>query len=238
MVMRSMLRVGIIGASGFTGAELLRLIAQHPEFEVVARHGRHAWPAGAPPTCTRLVERLSRPGLRAVRPRPRPPVSTSSSSACPTTASMALAPQLVGSVGCVVDLSAAYRLKDAAPLPGVLRLRARPAGVARRGGLRPSRTASRRTQRCAADRHARVPRDGGDAGAAPAGRGRRDQAVGHRGRHAHRHHRRRAAPDRHEHASPTSTPTCSPTGCSTIGTRRRWNRRSAPHCSSPRTSCR
>ena len=29
-----MRRVGIIGASGFTGAELLRLIAQHPDFEV------------------------------------------------------------------------------------------------------------------------------------------------------------------------------------------------------------
>jgi N-acetyl-gamma-glutamyl-phosphate reductase len=30
---------------------------------------------------------------------------------------MALAPQLVGSVGCVVDLSAAYRLKDASLYP-------------------------------------------------------------------------------------------------------------------------
>ena len=35
----------------------------------------------------------------------------------PHEASMALAPQLVGSVGCVVDLSAAYRLKDAAQYP-------------------------------------------------------------------------------------------------------------------------
>ncbi len=35
----------------------------------------------------------------------------------PHEASMALAPQLVGSVGCVVDLSAAYRLKDAAAYP-------------------------------------------------------------------------------------------------------------------------
>ena len=31
---------------------------------------------------------------------------------------MALAPQLVGKVGCVVDLSAAYRLKDASLYPG------------------------------------------------------------------------------------------------------------------------
>ena len=35
----------------------------------------------------------------------------------PHEASMALAPQLVGQVGCVVDLSAAYRLKDPAQYP-------------------------------------------------------------------------------------------------------------------------
>ena len=32
-------RVGIVGASGYTGAELLRLCAQHPEFEVVYATG-------------------------------------------------------------------------------------------------------------------------------------------------------------------------------------------------------
>ena len=36
-----MLSVGIIGASGFTGAELLRLCAAHPEFRGRARHRRH-----------------------------------------------------------------------------------------------------------------------------------------------------------------------------------------------------
>ena len=40
---------------------------------------------------------------------------------------MALAPALHGKVGCLVDLSAAFRLKDASPLPDVVRLRARPA---------------------------------------------------------------------------------------------------------------
>jgi len=34
-----MLRVGIIGASGYTGAELLRLCAQHPELDVVYATG-------------------------------------------------------------------------------------------------------------------------------------------------------------------------------------------------------
>jgi len=32
-------RVGIIGASGFTGAELLRLCAQHPAFDLVVATG-------------------------------------------------------------------------------------------------------------------------------------------------------------------------------------------------------
>jgi N-acetyl-gamma-glutamyl-phosphate reductase len=34
-----MVRVGIIGASGYTGAELLRLCAAHPELEVVVATG-------------------------------------------------------------------------------------------------------------------------------------------------------------------------------------------------------
>ena len=32
--MTKSLEVGIVGASGFTGAELLRLLAQHPNFNV------------------------------------------------------------------------------------------------------------------------------------------------------------------------------------------------------------
>ncbi|MFM7494277.1 MAG: N-acetyl-gamma-glutamyl-phosphate reductase, partial [Acidimicrobiaceae bacterium] len=34
-----MFSVGILGASGFVGAELLRLCASHPEFEVVYTTG-------------------------------------------------------------------------------------------------------------------------------------------------------------------------------------------------------
>ena len=32
-------KVAIIGASGFTGAELLRICATHPDFEVIAATG-------------------------------------------------------------------------------------------------------------------------------------------------------------------------------------------------------
>jgi N-acetyl-gamma-glutamyl-phosphate reductase len=111
-----MLRIGIVGASGFTGAELLRIAAQHPQFEVVlatadTRAGSAAaslYPglAGAYPGLvfeTFDPDRID--GLDVVF------------LGLPHEASLALAPQLVGRVGCVVDLSAAYRLKDTAKYP-------------------------------------------------------------------------------------------------------------------------
>jgi N-acetyl-gamma-glutamyl-phosphate reductase len=111
-----MLRIGIVGASGFTGAELLRLAAQHPQFEVVlatadtqagaAAASLYPGLAGAYPG---LVFETFDPdrvdGLDVVF------------LGLPHEASLALAPQLVGRVECVVDLSAAYRLKDTAKYP-------------------------------------------------------------------------------------------------------------------------
>ncbi len=111
-----MVQVGIVGASGFTGAEFLRLIAQHPEFELAFATGdtqagvraADLYPqlAGAFPDLVfeRFdVERAT--GLDVVV------------LGLPHQASMALAPDLVGRVGCVVDLSAAYRLKDSSHYP-------------------------------------------------------------------------------------------------------------------------
>lgn len=111
-----MLRIGIIGASGFTGAELLRLAAQHPEYDVVvatadSQAGVRAadlYPglAAAYPDLVFEAFDLSRVrGLDLVF------------LGLPHEASLALVPQLVGQVGCVVDLSAAYRLKDPAAYP-------------------------------------------------------------------------------------------------------------------------
>lgn len=111
-----MVSVGIIGASGFTGAELLRLAAAHPDFEVVyatgdSQAGTRAadlYPAlgAAYPDLvfeTFDVDRARRLDLIFL--------------GLPHEASMATAPELVGHVGCVVDLSAAYRLKDPAHYP-------------------------------------------------------------------------------------------------------------------------
>ena len=103
-------RVGIIGASGFTGAELLRLIAGHPELDLVAATAHSQ--AGTP--------------LAAVHPQlvgldvllGTTDAATLSHAdlvflALPHGQSAALAAQLPASVK-VVDLGADFRLRDAA----------------------------------------------------------------------------------------------------------------------------
>jgi len=111
-----MVRVGIIGASGYTGAELLRLCAQHPEFEVVyatgdTQAGTRA--ASLYPSLAGRYPSLMFEEFQIDRVAELDLVFLG----LPHEASMALAPQLVGTVGCIVDLSAAYRLKDASLYP-------------------------------------------------------------------------------------------------------------------------
>src|SRR5512143_3910533 len=111
-----MVSVGIIGASGYTGAELLRLAAQHPEFDVVYATGDSQ--AGTPasalyPSLTARYPDLVFDELDVERVAGLDLVFLG----LPPGASMALAPQVHGRVGCLVDLSAAFRLKDPALYP-------------------------------------------------------------------------------------------------------------------------
>lgn len=111
-----MVSAAIIGASGFTGAEMLRLLAGHPDIQVT--HATADTQAGQP------VGALY-PGLAAAYPT----LALDAFDAdrldgldlvvlgLPHQASMALAPEIIGRVGCIVDLSAAYRLKDASLYP-------------------------------------------------------------------------------------------------------------------------
>lgn len=111
-----MVSVGIIGASGFTGAELLRIAALHPDFDVVYATGDSQAGVGA----AQLY-----PGLAAAYPDlVFEPFDVDRARrldlvflGLPHEASMAMAPELVGHVACVVDLSAAYRLHDASRYP-------------------------------------------------------------------------------------------------------------------------
>ena len=112
-----MVRVGIIGASGFTGVELLRIAAQHPDFEVVVATGDTQAGTRAASLYPSLAVRypdlvFSEFDLATVEGLDLVFLGL------PHEASMALAPKLIGKVGCIVDLSAAYRLKDASLYPG------------------------------------------------------------------------------------------------------------------------
>jgi N-acetyl-gamma-glutamyl-phosphate reductase len=111
-----MVRVGIIGASGFTGAELLRLSAGHPDLEVVVATGDTQ--AG-----TRAADLY--PSLAAAYPEL---VFSSYDAALvsgldlvflglPHGASQGIVPELMGKVGHLVDLAADFRLQDAALYP-------------------------------------------------------------------------------------------------------------------------
>jgi len=111
-----MIRVGIIGASGYTGAELLRLCAQHPQFEVVYATGDSqagVRAASLYPSLAAKYPTLMFESFDSARAEGLDLVFLG----LPHEASLALAPTLVDRVGCVVDLSAAYRLKDASLYP-------------------------------------------------------------------------------------------------------------------------
>ena len=113
-------RAGIIGASGYTGVELMRLIAGHPGLDLVMATGDTQ--AG-----TRVADLY--PSVAARYPdvvfgsSETDTVVTAAAGldvvflGLPHEASMAIAPALVGKVGCVVDLSAAFRMKDASVYP-------------------------------------------------------------------------------------------------------------------------
>jgi N-acetyl-gamma-glutamyl-phosphate reductase len=107
-----MARIGIVGASGFTGAELLRIAAQHPDLEV-------AFATGETQAGTKVADLY--PSLAAAYPDLV--FSTYDVDAAagldlvflglPHGASQAIVPGLIGKVGHVVDLAADFRLKDA-----------------------------------------------------------------------------------------------------------------------------
>jgi N-acetyl-gamma-glutamyl-phosphate reductase len=111
-----MISVGIIGASGFTGAELLRICATHPHFEVKYATGESQ--AGT-------LARSLYPSLAATYPNlVFEEFEINKALACdvlflglPHEASLELVPQLVNKVKLVVDLSAAFRLTDTSKYP-------------------------------------------------------------------------------------------------------------------------
>ena len=104
-------RVGIIGASGYTGAELMRLLAAHPNFELDVMTGdskagtsiADLYPSLALAYRGRLFEAYSPEivdGLDVVF------------CGLPHGVSMGVIPEIIDNVGVVVDLGSDFRLKD------------------------------------------------------------------------------------------------------------------------------
>ena len=111
-----MIRVGIVGASGYTGAELLRLCAAHPDVAVVAATGDSqagTLAATLYPSLAGAYPNLVFEEYSASRFQDLDVVFLG----IPHEAALDIAPELVGKSGLVIDLSAAYRLKDASLYP-------------------------------------------------------------------------------------------------------------------------
>lgn len=114
--MAPMAKVGIIGASGYTGAELLRLLAGHPELEVAVATG--ASQAGTP-VAELYPSLVGAYGDRAFDAYDPEAVDGLDLVFCalPHGASQEVVPAVRGRVGAVVDLAADFRLRDPALYP-------------------------------------------------------------------------------------------------------------------------
>jgi N-acetyl-gamma-glutamyl-phosphate reductase len=110
------MKAGILGASGYTGSELLRLLAGHPEFEVaVASAHSHAGEAVGRHTPSLAA---AYPGLVYEESDPaRFDGLDLVFCGLPHGESQRIVPDLRPRVGLVVDLAADFRLKDAALYP-------------------------------------------------------------------------------------------------------------------------
>jgi N-acetyl-gamma-glutamyl-phosphate reductase len=105
-------RAAVVGGSGYTGAELLRLLAQHPEIEVV--HVTASSNVGT--TVSALYPSLA-PAYPALEYQSVEPAALDGLDlvflALPHGESQELVPSLIGRVGHIVDLGADFRLPAA-----------------------------------------------------------------------------------------------------------------------------
>ena len=105
-----MIKVGIVGGTGYTGIELIRLLILHPEVEIVAITSR----SEAGHFLSELVPSfLSAPELKFVEPS----LSALQDAdlvffATPNGTAMQLAPDLLSAGKKVIDLAADFRIRD------------------------------------------------------------------------------------------------------------------------------
>jgi len=108
-----MVKVAILGATGYTALELIKILLRHPQAEIVALTTRQE---GAPPVHTihqSLYGRLNVP-VEDLTPEETAARAEVVFCCLPHVASMEAVPKLLAGGAKVVDLSADYRLNDAA----------------------------------------------------------------------------------------------------------------------------
>jgi len=107
-----MIRVGIVGGTGYTGVELLRLLALHPRVEIVAITSRSEAGVAVADLFPSLRHRID---LRFTEPDVgRLAECDAVFFATPNGTAMTMAPALLAAGARVIDLAADFRLRDAA----------------------------------------------------------------------------------------------------------------------------
>src|SRR6266850_5521072 len=104
--------VAIAGATGYTGQELLRLLARHPSVQITA-----ATSSGSTTASARKLPALARVWDGTITPLSPDTLARDAELvflALPDSAAAELAPTLVDAGVRVIDLSGAFRLRDAA----------------------------------------------------------------------------------------------------------------------------
>jgi len=104
------IRVGIIGASGYVGAELIRLLGRHPDVEIVGLQGRDR--DGDPIGATHA--HLSGTGLTVERSLPE---ADAVFLALPHGTAASIVPEMAATGTTIIDLGPDFRLNDAADYP-------------------------------------------------------------------------------------------------------------------------
>jgi len=111
-----MVTVGILGGSGYTGVELLRLAAAHPDLEVVYATADTA--AGERAADVHPALAAAYPALRYARYDPADAAGLDLVfTSLPSGTTAAIVPDLLPKVGKVVDLAADFRLRDPTAYP-------------------------------------------------------------------------------------------------------------------------
>src|SRR5882672_5889269 len=103
-------KIAIAGATGYTGQELLRLLARHPSVQITA-----ATSSGSTSASARKLPALTRVWYGTITPLAPETLRGAELVflALPDSAAAEIAPSLVDAGARVIDLSGAFRLRDA-----------------------------------------------------------------------------------------------------------------------------